>query len=131
MVNNFLLKPLFVYIIIAASISCSVKRSSRTNIDVTGNWQVKISVAGDTILGKCSLSQNGKNVTGWVGPSETDPIPVTGMFKDGKLIIRTLPQPGRTVAFDKVELKVDADTMYGDIENGSHGKGNIKFTRSK
>jgi hypothetical protein len=77
------------------------------------------------------LSQSGGNVTGWVGPSKSDPIPVTGTFKDGKLTIRTLPQPGRTVAFDKVELKVDAGTMYGAIENGSHGKGTIKFIRSK
>ncbi|HLX90443.1 MAG TPA: hypothetical protein VKR32_02095, partial [Puia sp.] len=107
------------------------QRSPGTKINVTGNWQVIISVAEGTIAGKGSLSQTGEVVTGWVGPSENDPIPITGKFKNGKLIIKTLPQQGRTVAFDEVELKVDADTMYGVIENGSHGKGTIKFMRPK
>jgi hypothetical protein len=58
-------------------------------------------------------------------------IPITRKFKNGKLIIKTLPQQGRTVALDKVELKVVAETMYGVIENGSHGKGSIEFMRPK
>ncbi|HTD41416.1 MAG TPA: hypothetical protein VK671_12395 [Mucilaginibacter sp.] len=131
MKNKFLLKLLPIFVIISANISCSVQRPPGTKIDVTGKWEVTISVAEGTIMGKGALSQSGEDVTGWLGPSENDPIPVTGMFKKGKLIIKTLPQPGRTVAFDKVELKVDADTMYGAIENGSHGKGTIKFIRSK
>ena len=129
--NNVFLKLLLIFIITSVTISCRGQRSAGKKIDVTGNWQVTISVAEGTITGKGSLSQTGDAVTGWVGPGENDPIPVTGMFKKGKLIIKTLPQPGRTVAFDKVELKVAADTMYGAIENGSHGKGSIKFTRSK
>ena len=131
MKNNVLLKLLLIFITISAAISCCVQRPAATKVNVTGNWQVTISVAEGTIMGNGSLSQSGEVVTGWVGPSENDPIPITGKFQNGKLIIKTLPQQGRTVAFDKVELKVDADTMNGVIENGSHGKGTIKFIRSK
>ena len=131
MKSNVLLKLLLIFIAISAVISCGVHRPAATKANVTGNWQVTISVAEGTIMGKGSLSQSGEVVTGWVGPSENDPIPITGKFKNGKLNIKTLPQPGRTVAFDEVELKVDADTMYGVIENGSHGKGTIKFMRPK
>ncbi len=128
---NVLLKLLLILVTISVNISCNVRRSAGAKVDVSGNWQVTISVADGTIIGKGSLSQSGDVVTGWVGPSENDPISITGMFKKGKLIIKTLPQPGRTVAFDKVELKVNADTMSGAIENGSHGKGSIKFIRSR
>jgi hypothetical protein len=131
MKSNVLLKLLLIFIAISAVISCGVQRPAATKVNVTGNWQVTISVAEGTITGKGSLSQSGEVVTGWVGPSENDPIPVTGKFKNGKLNIETMPQPGRTVAFDKVELKVDADTMYGVIEKGSQGKGTIKFMRPK
>ena len=131
MKNNVLLKLLLIFITISAVISCGIQRPAATKVNVTGKWQVTISVAEGTIMGNGSLSQSGEEVTGWVGPSENDPIPITGKFKNGKLILRTLPQEGRTVAFDKVELKVDADTMYGVIENGSNGKGTIKFKRPK
>ena len=131
MKRNVLLKLLLIFITISATISCGGQRPVAAKVNVTGNWQVTISEGEGTIIGKGSLSQNGEIVTGWVGPDENDPIPVTGMFKNGKLSIKTLPQQGRTVAFDTVELKVDADTMYGVIENGPHGKGTIKFMRSK
>jgi hypothetical protein len=131
MKNNVLPKLLLIFITISAVISCGIQRPAATKVNVTGKWQVTISVAEGTIMGNGSLSQSGEEVTGWVGPSENDPIPITGKFKNGKLIIKTLPQQGRTVAFDTVELKVDADTMYGVIENGSHGKGTIKFMRPK
>ena len=131
MKKNVLLKLLLIFITISAVISCGIHQPAATKINVTGKWQVTISVAEGIIMGNGSLSQSGEVVTGWVGPSENDPIPITGTFKNGKLILKTLPQPGRTVAFDKVELKVDADTMYGVIENGSHGKGTIKFMRPK
>jgi len=129
--NTVLPKLLIIFVTIAANISCDAQGSAGAKVDVGGNWQITISVAEGTIMGKGFLSQSGDSVTGWVGPSENDPIPVTGMLKKGKLIIKTLPQPGRTVAFDKVELKVNVDTMYGTIDNGSHGKGTIKFIRSK
>jgi hypothetical protein len=129
--NNVLLKFLLIFVIIAITISGNAQRSTAAKVDVTGKWEITISVADGTITGKGSLSQIGDVVTGWVGPTENDTIPITGMFQKDKLIIKTVPQPGRTVAFDKVELTVNVDSLSGAIENGSHGKGTIKFMRTK
>jgi hypothetical protein len=99
--------------------------------DVAGRWRITITTAEGAINGLGSLKQTGDEVTGWVGQSENDPITVSGKFKEGKLIHKTLTEPGRTVAFDEVVLTIDRDTMSGAIEHGSHGKGTIKFVRSK
>ena len=98
---------------------------------VSGDWKVIISTAEGTIVGKASLTQSGNTVAGWVGPSEKDPIQITGTLKNGKLTMKTLPRPGRTVAFDEVDLTVDRDQMFGVIQRGSHGEGTIRFTRSQ
>ena len=95
-------------------------------VDVTGNWQVTISTSEGTVTGKASLKQIGQNVTGWVGPSENDPIPVTGTVNGKKLKIMTHPQPGRTVAFDQCDLSVNDDDMAGPIDTD---KGKIEFAR--
>ncbi|OLC95039.1 MAG: hypothetical protein DMG35_02835 [Acidobacteria bacterium] len=95
--------------------------------DVTGTWRVTISRADGTITGKASLKQTGDKVTGWVGPSENDPIPVTGILKGNKLTLKTSPQPGRTVAFDKCDVTVNGDKMVGTIDSD---KGKIEFVRS-
>ena len=129
--NNVFLTLCFVFVAATFNIKCNAQRTADAKVDVTGNWQITISVAQGTITGKGSLSQMGEVVTGWIGPSENDPISVKGMFKDGRLTINTLPQPGRTVAFDKVELKVYVDSMSGPIKSGSQGKGTIRFIRSK
>jgi hypothetical protein len=70
-------------------------------VDVTGNWRVTISTPDGQITGLGSLKQTGDKVTGWVGPSKDDPIPVEGTLKGNSLTLTTHPQPGRTVAFDK------------------------------
>jgi hypothetical protein len=95
--------------------------------DVTGDWQVTISTSDGTMTGKASLKQAGDTVTGWVGPSENDPIPVTGTVKGKKLTIKTHPQPGRNVAFDECDLTVNDDKMAGTIDVN---KGKIEFARS-
>jgi hypothetical protein len=95
--------------------------------DVTGTWRVTISTSDGAITGKASLKQTGDKVTGWVGPDENDPIPVTGILKGNQLIIKTFPQPGRTVAFDKCDLTVNGDKMAGTIDTD---KGKIEFVKS-
>ena len=95
--------------------------------DVTGNWRVTISTSDGEITGKASLKQTGDRVTGWVGPSEDDPIPVNGILKGNKLTMKTSPQPGRTVAFDQCEVTVNGDKMAGTIDTD---KGKIEFVRS-
>jgi hypothetical protein len=95
--------------------------------DVTGAWSVTISTTDGTITGKASLKQADETVTGWVGPSEDDPIPVNGTVRGNKLTIKTSPQPGRTVAFDKCDLIVNGDKMAGTIDTN---KGKIEFVRA-
>ena len=95
--------------------------------DVAGAWRVTISTPDGAITGKASLKQTGDLVTGWVGPDETDPIPVTGVLKGNKLTMETHPQPGRTVAFAKCDLTVNGDKMVGTIDTD---RGKIEFARS-
>jgi hypothetical protein len=95
--------------------------------NVTGTWGVTISTPDGTITGKASLKQTGHTVTGWVGPNENDPIPITGVLKGDKLTIKTSPQPGRTAAFDKCDLTVTGDKMVGTIDTD---KGKIEFVKS-
>jgi hypothetical protein len=95
--------------------------------DVSGNWRVTISTAEGTITGKASFQQAGEAVTGWVGPSEDDPIPIHGTIHGDKLTIQTSPQPGRTVAFNRCEVTVSGGRMSGTIDT----KGKIEFVRSK
>ncbi len=94
--------------------------------DVTGSWRVTITRSDGAITGVASLKQSGEAVTGWVGPSEDDPIPITGVLKGDKLTIKTIPQPGRTVAFDTCELTVNDDKMSGTIDMD---KGTIEFVK--
>lgn len=95
--------------------------------DVTGGWRVTIWTPDRTITGKASLKQSGDKVTGWVGPRETDPIPVDGMLRGNKLTLKTHPQPGRAVAFDQCDLTLDGDKMAGTIDTD---RGKIEFVRN-
>jgi hypothetical protein len=108
--------------------------------DVAGRWEILISTAEGPIRGLASLKQADDKVTGWVGnpardgwvgPSEKDPIQVSGTLKKGKLVLKTRPRPGQAAAFDEVELSIKGDTMLGVLERGSHLKGTIKLVRSK
>jgi hypothetical protein len=106
--------------------------------DVTGTWRITFSTSDDVMTGKASLKQTGDNVTGWVGPDEgsrhsqrseeNDPIPVSGILKGNKLTITMSPQPGRTVAFNKIDLTVNGDKMVGTIDTNKEGK--IEFVRT-
>ena len=97
-----------------------------TRANVAGTWRVTISTPDGTISGVASFKQAGNVVTGWVGPSEDDPIPITGILKGNKLTIKMSPQPGRTAAFDKCDLTVNGDKMAGTIDTD---KGSIEFVK--
>jgi hypothetical protein len=94
---------------------------------VTGSWRVTISTHDGQITGVASLNEHDGTVTGWVGPSETDPIPISGVLNGNRLTIETHPQPGRTVAFAKCELMLKGDTMAGTIDTDN---GTIEFVKS-
>ena len=95
--------------------------------DVTGKWDVQLTTPSFEAHGKASFTQKGDQVTGWLGP-EGDPFPITGTVKGDKLIIETHPQEGRTVAFAKAELTINADKMSGTMDTD---KGKIELMRSK
>ena len=99
-----------------------------TSISVAGTWRVTISTPDGTISGMASFKQSGDVVTGWVGPSENDPIPIDGILKENKFTMKTSPQPGRTVAFSKCDVTVNGDKMVGTIDTT---KGTIEFVRTK
>jgi hypothetical protein len=95
--------------------------------DVTGNWRVTISTPEGQMTGVASFKRTGHAVSGWVGPAENDPIPITGVLKGNKLTIETHPQPGRTAAFEKCDLTVNRDKMVGTMDTN---KGTIEFVKS-
>ena len=77
-----------------------------------------------------SFKQTGDQVTGWVGPNADNPIPITGVLKANRFTLKTLPQPGRTVAFDSCDLIVKGYKMVGTIVGGDTHKGTIEFVRT-
>ncbi len=93
---------------------------------VSGAWTVTITSADRSVTGKASLTQDGDKVTGWVGPSETDPIPVDGTVRDNHVTPHTHPQEGRNVAFARCDLTLEGDRMTGTIDSD---KGTIEFVR--
>ena len=95
--------------------------------DVTGKWDVTLTAPSFEAHGKASFTQEGDRVSGWLGP-EGDPFPITDAIKGDKLIIETHPQEGRTVAFAKAELTINADKTSGTIDTD---KGKIELVRSK
>jgi hypothetical protein len=96
--------------------------------NITGIWDVKIISKSDgEVRGVAGFTQNGKHVTGWLGPSERDPIPITLDLDGSKLTIWTHPQPGRNVVFARCDVTVDDDKMSGTIDTD---KGTIEFTRT-
>jgi hypothetical protein len=95
--------------------------------DATGKQQVRITTADGVITGMASPTQSDEGIAGWVGPEEIDPIPVDGAISGDKVVLRTHPQPGRTVAFS-CDLAPAGEKMTGRIDAD---QGRIEFQRSK
>ena len=79
--------------------------------DITGRWKVSIATPDGKVVGVAAFWQNGNRVTGWLGPSESDPIPITTALQGNKLTIWTQPQPGRNVVFSKCEVTIGGDKI--------------------
>ena len=112
---------------LALSIVLALSVAPARAADVTGSWRVTISTSDGTITGVASFTQVGHKVRGWVGPSASDPIPVSGTIEGDKVTIKTFPQAGRTAAFGKCDLTVNGDKMVGTIDTD---KGSIEFVRT-
>ena len=85
-------------------------------MDVTGAWDVTITMSGGSVSGLAVLSQDGPKVTGMLGPALTDMFPVEGTWDGDKLTILARPRTGRTTAFTKCELTGTPERMTGTID---------------
>jgi hypothetical protein len=103
-------------------------RAQAQNVDVTGAWDVTITKPAGSASGLAILSQDGTKITGMIGPSDTDMMPVEGTVDGNKLTLLTRPRTGRTAAFAKCELTVTHDRMTGTIDTD---KGTIEVIRKK
>ena len=97
-------------------------------VDVTGAWDVTITISDRSVSGLAVLSQDGPKVTGMLGPALTDMFPVEGTWDADKLTILARPRTGRTTAFTKCELTGTRERMTGTIDTN---KGTIEFVRKK
>ncbi len=105
-----------------------VRAAQEQSADVTGAWTVTFTLPGGTVAGLAILSQDGAQITGMIGPAETDMMPAEGTVDGNKVTLVTRPRKGRTAAFAKCELTIAGDRMTGTIDTD---KGTIEFVRKK
>jgi hypothetical protein len=105
-----------------------MRATQAQNVDVTGAWEVTITMPAGSVSGLAILSQDGTKITGMIGPAETDMMPAEGTVDANTLTLLTRPRTGRTAAFAKCELTVTPDRMTGTIDTD---KGTIEFIRKK
>ena len=97
--------------------------------DVTGRWNVTISVDAETITGLALLTQSGDSVRGSMGPNADNQHPLSGVV-DGKGVLLTMrPLPGRNTAFEKCYLTASGETLIGTAEGGRADQGIIRLVR--
>jgi len=123
-----LLRTIGLLIALAVSTGVPMRASQPQTPDVTGAWDVTITMPGGAASGLAILSQDGAKVTGMIGPAETDMMPAEGTVDGDKLILLTRPRTGRTAAFAKCELSITRDRMTGTIDTD---KGTIEFIRKR
>jgi hypothetical protein len=95
---------------------------------VTGAWTVTITTSDRQATGLAIFSQDGREVTGMIGPAETEMMPAKGTVSDDELILTTHPRAGRTAAFAKCVVTITGDRMSGTIDTN---KGKIEFVKRK
>lgn len=114
-------------LLLVVGLLCAFPVPSAVTTDITGRWDVKIVSNSDgEVHGVAGFIQKGDQVSGWLGPSESDPIPITLGLNGNKLTIFSHPQPGRNVVFARCDVAIEGDKMTGTIDSD---KGTIVFTR--
>jgi hypothetical protein len=101
---------------------------SAPKVDVTGAWSVTITMAGGEATGLAFLSQDGPDVTGMIGPADTDLMPAKGSVSGDRLMLTTQPRKGRTAAFARCDVVVTGERMSGTIDTD---KGTIVFVKRR
>ena len=78
------------------------------------------------VTGLAIFSQDGTQVTGMIGPAETEMMPAKGPVSEDKLILTTHPRTGRTAAFEKCEVTITGERMSGTTDDN---KAKIEFVK--
>jgi hypothetical protein len=115
-------------VILLSAVVGQTQEPPRQNVDVTGAWDVTITMSGGSVSGLAILSQDGAKIAGMLGPALTEMFPVEGTWDGNKLTILARPRTGRTTAFAKCELTGTGERMTGTIDTD---KGTIEFIRKK
>jgi hypothetical protein len=124
-----ILRTLGLFVAVAVLPAGVATRALQTQtLDVTGAWDVTITLPGGAASGLAILSQDGTTVTGMIGPAETEMMPAEGMIDGNRLTLLTRPRTGRTAAFAKCELSITPDRMTGTVDTD---KGTIEFIRKR
>jgi hypothetical protein len=113
---------------LAVLLSAGLQAGPAQKFDVSGAWTVTITMPDRQATGLAIFSQDGGEVTGMIGPAETDMMPAKGTVSDDRLILTTHPRAGRTAAFAKCEVTITGDRMSGTIDTD---KGKIEFVKRK
>jgi len=116
------------FVTILFSVVVGQAQAPQQKVDVTGAWDVTITMSGGSVSGLAVLSQDGPTVTGMLGAALTDMFPVEGTWDGDKLTILARPRTGRTTAFTTCELTGTPERMTGTIDTN---KGTIEFVRKK
>lgn len=104
----------------------------KPTVDVTGASAVTITrSSGGTVAGLAILSQDGSNITGMIGPGETEMMPAEGTVDGNKVTLLTRPRTGRTAAFATAELTATAEKMTGTIDTDKGAVALIRKPRPK
>jgi hypothetical protein len=90
-------------------------------IDVTGAWDVTFTMGSRQATGLAIFSQDGSKITGMIGATVTDMMPLEGTVNGDAVTLLTRPRTGRTAAFAKSDLTVNGDRMTGTLD-GDKGK---------
>ena len=96
---------------------------------VTGKWRGTITTDNGQMPAYLALEQSGDKVTGLAGGSEKMVFKITeGSLKGDRLTVAASPAEGTVLRF---LLKLDGDSLEGDLEENGNVTGAAKLTREK
>ncbi|MGC9947410.1 MAG: hypothetical protein ABSF64_13660 [Bryobacteraceae bacterium] len=96
---------------------------------VTGKWRGTITTDNGQMPAYLALEQSGDKVTGLAGGSEKMVFKITeGSLKGDRLTVAASPAEGTVLRF---LLKLDGDSLEGDLEENGNVTGTAKLTREK
>src|SRR5262245_61182365 len=117
-----LLAPILLSVVVV-----QVQEAQAQKVDVTGAWDVTITMSGKSMSGLAVFSQDNGKVTGMFGAALTDMFPVEGTWEGDNLTIAAHPRKGRPTAFAKLELTGTRERLTGMMDTI---KGTVELIRN-